>query len=216
MTLARRVKSVLATDFSPRMLEVLRERMQAAGITNVTVEQMDGQALSVEDASFDCAACSFALMLFPDRAKGFSELRRALRPTGRAMVSAWAGPDKFEAFELFLSALKAAFPDMPPPPVPPPVFSLANPADFKREMEDAGFCDVEVGHVSRDFEIAGFESAWKMFTVGAPPVQMLFDRVGPEGKERVRDALATVIEDRFGNGPIRITNVATVGCGAAP
>jgi hypothetical protein len=28
-------------------------------------------------------------------------------------------------------------------------------------------------------------------------------------------ALAAVVEDRFGDGPIRLTNVATVGCGVA-
>lgn len=214
--LARRVKSLLATDFAPQMLEILRKRMRAAGVTNVTVEEMDGQALKVEDATFDRAACNFALMLFPDRAKGFSELRRVLRPGGRAMVSAWAGPDKFEAFGLFLSALKVAFPDMPPPPTPPPVFSLADPANFRAEMEAAGFCDVDVDYVSRELELADFEASWSMFTAGAPPVQVLLDRVGPEGKQRVREALAAIIEDRFGSGGIRVRNVATIGCGTVP
>ena len=211
--LAERVKTLLATDFSAPMLDVLRERMREAGVSNVTVEQMDGQALNVEDASFDRAACSFGLMLFPDRKKGFSELRRVLRPGGRAMVSAWAGPDKFEAFGLFLSAMKAALPDMPPPPAPPPVFSLADPAKFKAEMEAAGFRDVTVDYVSRSFEIPDFETAWTMFTAGAPPVQMLFDRVGAEGKRRIHDALASIIEDRYGGDPIRLDNVATVGSG---
>jgi SAM-dependent methyltransferase len=213
--LARRVKSLLATDFAPKMLEVLRERMEEAGIQNVEVEEMDGQNLSVEDDSFDRAASSFALMLFPDRAKGFSELRRVLRPGGRVMVSAWAGPDKFEGFALFLGAMKMAFPDMPPPPAPPPVFSLSDLGVFKAEMEAAGFQDVEVDYVSRVLELPDFESTWNMFTVGAPPVKMLFDKVGEAGKENVRQALAAIVEERFGGGPIRLTNAATVGCGVA-
>ncbi len=56
---------------------------------------------------------------------------------------------------------------------------------------------------------------WSMLTAGAPPVQMIFDRIGPAGKERVRDKVRHTLEERFGGGPIRLTNVATVGSGFA-
>lgn len=213
IALSTKVKSLLATDFSPKMIEVLRERVQAAGATNVSFETMDGQALALDDASFDRVACSFALMLFPDRDKGFSEMKRVLRPGARAAISGWAGPDKFEGFALFLGALKSAFPDLPPPPAPPPVFSLANPVEFKAQMEAAGFKNVEVDFVSRELEMANFDDLWSMFTAGAPPVQALFDRVGPGGKDKIHDALAGIVEKRFGSGPIRMTNVATLGSG---
>jgi SAM-dependent methyltransferase len=213
--LSKRVKSLLATDFAPEMVEILRERVRAAGAHHVNCEVMDGQALALDDGSFDRAACSFGLMLFPDRAKGFAELRRVLRPGGRAMVSGWAGPDKFEAFGLFLGAMKAAFPDLPPPPGPPPVFSLSDPADFRVQMEAGGFTDVEVDFVARDLEVTGLDQMWSMLTSGAPPVRMLLDRVGSEGEGKLRDSLSAIVQQRFGSGPIRLTNVATVGCGVA-
>ena len=213
--LFRRVESLLATDFAPRMIEVLRERLEELGATNVRCEVMDGQALELEDSSFDAAACSFALMLFPDRRKGFAELCRVVRPDGRVAVSGWAGPDKFEAFGLFLAAMNAAFPDLPPPPSPPPVLSLADPADFKLQMETAGFRNVEVDYVARDLVLPDFEQVWSMLTVGAPPVQALFDRIGPSGKDRVRDELYEIVDKRFGGGPITMTNVATLGSGSA-
>jgi SAM-dependent methyltransferase len=213
--LAKRVKSLLATDFAADMIAILRDRMRAAGADHVTCEVMDGQALALDDARFDRAACSFGLMLFPDRAKGFAEMRRVLRPNGRALVTGWAGPEKSEGLGIFLGAMVAAFPNMPPPPGPPPVFSLADPASFKSQMEAAGFQDVEVDFVSRDLEVADFDTMWRMLTSGAPPVQMLFDRVGPEGKDKLRYTLAGMIEERFGAGPIRLTNVATVGTGVA-
>ncbi len=40
-----RVKSVLATDFAPEMVRVLREHLEALGATNVQCDVMDGQAL---------------------------------------------------------------------------------------------------------------------------------------------------------------------------
>lgn len=213
--LAKRVKSLLATDFAPDMIAILRERMRAVGADHVTCKVMDGQALECDDDCFDRVACSFALMLFPQRDKGFAEMRRVLRPGGRALVTGWAGPDKFEAMGIFLTAMRAAFPQMPPPPGPPPVFSLADPASFKSQMEAAGFDDVEVDFVARDLEVADFNTMWEMLTCGAPPVQMLFDRVGPAGKTKLHDTLGGIVEERFGAGPIRLTNVATVGCGVA-
>lgn len=212
--LYRHVKSLLATDFAPDMVKILRERMLALGVQNVSCEVMDGQALELDDCSFDAVACGFALMLFPDRQRGFSELRRVLRPGGRAVISGWAGPDKFEVFGLLIEAMKAAFPDMPPAP-PPPVFSLANPQDFKREMEGGGFRDVDVEFVSRELEIKNFEEMWETLTVGAPPVRVLLDRVGPQGQEKLYEALRHIIENRFGHGSIKLTNAATVAKGIA-
>lgn len=213
--LAKRVKSLLATDFAPDMVAILRERMRTEGAEHVTCEVMDGQALELENDCFDRAACCFGLMLFPERTRGFAEMRRVLRPGGRALVTGWAGPDKFETMGIFLAAMRAAFPGMPPPPGPPPVFSLADPVRFQSEMEDAGFDEVEVDFVSRDLEVADFETMWEMLTCGAPPVQMLFDRVGAEGKDKLHDTLGGIVEKRFGSGPIRLTNVATVGTGVA-
>jgi SAM-dependent methyltransferase len=212
--LASRAKSVLATDFSPSMVEILKERMKDA--EHVRVELMDGQKLTVESDTFDRGACCFGLMLFPNRAQGFSELCRVVKPGGIAMVSGWGGPERFEAFALFLSALQRAVPDMPPPATPPPVFSLSALGTIKSEMEAAGFVDVETDYVTRELELPGMEDLWLMMTSGAPAAQMLFDRIGESGKQKVEEALAGIVEERFGGGPIRVTNSATVGTGRVP
>jgi ubiquinone/menaquinone biosynthesis C-methylase UbiE len=211
--LAKRVKSLLATDFSPKMIEQVKLKINNAGLTNVSFALMDGQALEVDDATMDRVACSFALMLFPDRHQGFKEMKRVLRPGGKAVVSGWAGPDKFEVFGLFLAAIQQAFPDFPKPDSPPPVFSLADLGSFKAQMEAAGFQNVEVEYVAKSLTVNSFDEMWAMLTIGAPPVKMLFDKVGADGKDRVHDALAEIVEKRFGNGPITITNTATVGTG---
>ncbi len=155
-TLSTRVKSLLATDFAPEMIGVLRERMTAGGRTNVSYAIMDGQALNLADETYDRVASSFGVMLFPDRAKGFSEIRRVLRPGGRFIVSGWAGPDRFEAFGMFLRALREAFPGIPPAPTPAPVLSLADPDTFEAELLAAGLREVEVDYVSRDAELPDF------------------------------------------------------------
>lgn len=213
--LAQNVRCLLATDFSPGMIEQLKKKITGAGLRNVEFDVMDGQALDVYDASFDRAACSFALMLFPDRHKGFRELNRILRPGGRAVVSGWAGPERFQAFGLFMEAIGIALPDLPKPSAPPPVLSLADPASFKSQMETGGFKKVEVEFVEKELVLNDFKSMWDMLTVGAPPIQKIFDQVGADGKDRIHDALANIIDRRFGNGPISITNTATFGRGLA-
>lgn len=212
--LAPEVDEILATDFSPRMIELLRARLESRNIENVTCAVMDGQALDVDDASFDRAVCNFGLMLFPDRACGFAELRRALRPEGRAVVSGWAGPDQFEIFGAFVGAVRQALPELPAA-APPPIFSLADPAQFTAEMESAGFDDVRIDFVERHFEVESFDEAWDMLAVGAPPARALFERIGNEAVGKLRETLASNLAARFGDGPMRFRNVATVGIGVA-
>jgi ubiquinone/menaquinone biosynthesis C-methylase UbiE len=53
---------VVAIDFSPGMVE----RLRARGVPNIDVQQMDGQALTFPDASFDVTVSVFGVMVFPD------------------------------------------------------------------------------------------------------------------------------------------------------
>jgi len=66
------------------MVEYLRAKAAAQGIQNMRIALMDGQALDVEDNSFDTAISILGLRMFPDRAAGFRELCRAIKPGGRA------------------------------------------------------------------------------------------------------------------------------------
>lgn len=214
--LAPEVGSLLATDFSSEMIERLRARLGAREIANVECAVMNGMALELEDAAFDRVICNFGLMLFPDRSRGFAEMRRVLRPGGRAVVSGWAGPSDFEAFGIFMAALQHAIPDRPAPPAPAPIFSLADPDAFRAEMEAAGFVDARVDLVEGHFDAESNDHLWDMLTSGAPPAKVLLDQIGPEATVEVRASLDGLLRERFGEGSIRLRNVATVGTGVAP
>ena len=53
---------------------------------------MDGEALTVADASFDAAFSIFGVMLFSDWRRGLREQARVVRPGGKACVATWAEP----------------------------------------------------------------------------------------------------------------------------
>lgn len=208
--LARRV---LATDYAAGMIERLRGRLARDGIGNVDCAQMDGQALDVEDGAFDRAFSSFGVMLFADRAAGFRELRRALRPGGRAVVSAWSTPERFEAFSIFGKAVRQTLPDLPLPPGPPPIFSLADPEVFTAEMEAAGFTQVRIETVEHVAEQPSPEVFWTMMHDSAPPIRAMTARLGPENTAAVRATLLSELRARFGDGPVRLKAEATIGTG---
>src|SRR5262245_7747216 len=86
---ARLAEEVTALDFSAGMVRQLEAKAAAEGASNLRALQGDGQALPFPDERFDAAFSLFGLMFFPDRARGFAELRRVLVPGGRAVVSSW-------------------------------------------------------------------------------------------------------------------------------
>ena len=85
-----------ATDFAQGMIDRLNQRITKEGLDNVRAEVMDGQNLDLVDASYDVAASVVGVIFFPEIAKGFSELRRILKPKGRVAVVCWGVQGKFE------------------------------------------------------------------------------------------------------------------------
>jgi len=75
-------------DVEPAMVERARLRAAAAGdaAARVRVEVGDVAALPYEDGSVAAVVSTMSQHHWPDRAAGFRELRRVLRPGGRVLV----------------------------------------------------------------------------------------------------------------------------------
>jgi len=76
---------VTAVDLSPRMLERARARAKQLGI-EVTLLEMDAQALQFPDASFDSAIATFVFCSVPDPVLGLQEVARVVNPGGRIVL----------------------------------------------------------------------------------------------------------------------------------
>ena len=202
---------VVATDFAPEMVERLRRRVAAEGLGGVRAEVMDGQALDFPDESFDVVVSVFGLIFFPDRARGFSEMQRVLRPGGRAVVTAWSQPDRVPLVSEWGEAARRAIPDLPPPVEDPPVFSLKDPARFRREMEDAGFRDVRVAPLTKAFTPGTPERYFDTFLPASPVFsQMMAGRL--DRLPDVRRAFVDLLRERYGDD-VRMENEALLGLG---
>lgn len=81
--------SIVGTDLSEGMIEMARQIATKRGVENVVFEHMDAEALELPDGTFDAALCSLGLMYMPDPVQALREMRRVLRPGGRAVAAVW-------------------------------------------------------------------------------------------------------------------------------
>ncbi len=78
----------VALDFDAGMIEVGRILTSAAQIP-IEWHCADALAMPFRDASFDLCLSLQGLQFLPDRAAGFAEVRRVLKPAGRLVAGIW-------------------------------------------------------------------------------------------------------------------------------
>jgi phosphatidylethanolamine/phosphatidyl-N-methylethanolamine N-methyltransferase len=79
-------KRITGIDLSGAMLNRARERAAGMGLRNVELLEMDAQATSFEDGSFDVAVAMFVASVVPDPYALVAELRRVVRPGGKILI----------------------------------------------------------------------------------------------------------------------------------
>ena len=148
---ARLGAQVLATDWSPAMIERFEARVREEGLSTAEGRVMDCHALDLPDYSFDVTGSQFGVMLVPDQPRALREMVRVTKPGGRVLVIAYGFPAEFEALQFFIGALKAVAPEFPGlPDDPPPLeFQVSDPEVLRRRLTDAGLKDVRVEHDGR-------------------------------------------------------------------
>lgn len=194
---AGRANEVVAVDFSSEMCTALRERTAGEEVSNVTVHEMDAQALGFADDDFDAALSSFGVMMCPDRAKAFAEMARVVRSGGRLAVTCWQAPPNNEWLELFITTVLTALPDAAPP-TPPPFMELADPKRLRSEVEAAGWSEVEIADVTHRGEWADADAAWTAIAEANPLFGPLLDQLPDEFTNRLRTTFSGLIDDRGG------------------
>ncbi|HEX6929569.1 MAG TPA: bifunctional demethylmenaquinone methyltransferase/2-methoxy-6-polyprenyl-1,4-benzoquinol methylase UbiE [Gammaproteobacteria bacterium] len=84
---------VVLSDINAAMLENGRRRLIDAGVLdNVRFVQLNAEALPFPDAHFDCVTIGFGLRNVTDKDRALAEMRRVLRPGGRALVLEFSKP----------------------------------------------------------------------------------------------------------------------------
>lgn len=76
-------KRITGIDLSVEMLDRARRRVERAGLAQVdTLAEMDAEATSFADGSFDIAVAMFVASVVPNPRRLMAEMRRVVRPGG--------------------------------------------------------------------------------------------------------------------------------------
>lgn len=218
LTIARLVGpdgAVVATDLVEEMLAGTRRRAQSLGLANLTAETADMQDLPVDDGSFDRVTCRFGIMFVPDKAAAFAEVRRVLRPGGRAAFMVWGPMENNTMFGIFHRAIDAVL-GADSGHDTRAQFSFAAPGSLDSAFAEAGFVQTEEREVRLSPRIERGKPFW------ASQLRM---NVGPLVDGRPDEAALTAeigkrvaegFEETVVDGAYALTLHARIGVGTAP
>ena len=145
---------VLGVDISEQQLTLARQRVAAAGATNVELVLDDAARYGFAPEAFDLGFTRFGVMFFADPIAAFKNIRRAMKPCGRLSLAVFrSGPENPWA-----TAAVAAIRHLAPPPPPmgpedPGQFSWSDPTRVRRILGGAGFRDVVLTPLDLSFRL---------------------------------------------------------------
>jgi ubiquinone/menaquinone biosynthesis C-methylase UbiE len=145
---------VLGVDISGQQLELARQRVAAAGVTQVRLVLDDAATHDFARESFDLGFTRFGVMFFADPVAAFRNIRSAMKPSGRLLLAVFrSGPENPWA-----TASVAAIRHLVPPapalgPEEPGQFSWSDPARVRRILDGAGFSDVVLTPLDPSFDL---------------------------------------------------------------
>jgi len=134
---------VVATDIAPAMLAAAQEQAVAQGLTNISFEVADAQNLPFASASFDVVTCRFGIAHVPDYQRALEEIRRVLRPGGRAAFVVWGPRERNPYFTLVDGVLTPYPAPTTTPPRGPGPFTFAAAGSLRRALVAAGFKEID-------------------------------------------------------------------------
>jgi ubiquinone/menaquinone biosynthesis C-methylase UbiE len=155
--------SVVGTDISGQMVEAARRIAAQRGLDNVRFERADAEALPFADVSFDVAVCGLGLMYVPDPVKALGEMRRLLRPGGRAAAAVWGARRNCGWAEIFPITDAHVASD-----VCPMFFHLGTKDTLAQAFAAAGFVEVRLERLATTLAYACAEDALAAVFRGGP------------------------------------------------
>src|ERR1700749_4420608 len=117
--------TLISSDGAEPMIEVARARAAHLGIDNVEFRQLELEWIDLETASVDAVLVRWGIMLTVDPAAAAHEIRRVLRPGGRAALAVWDARERNPWALLPNQALVELGHAEPPDPHVPGPFALA-------------------------------------------------------------------------------------------
>ena len=185
--------TLVASDLSPLMLEVAAGKFEPGD--EVVFEEVDAMALPYDDETFDCLACQFGVMFFPDKAVSFAEALRVLKPGGVYHFNVWDNWDGNPFARIVHETLEIFFPDDPPQFYKIP-FSYSNPELIEADLRAGGFEDIALETVNLVKKIDYPLFVWGLIH-GNPVTTEIEERGG--NIDEISNAVEAALKAEFGD-----------------
>lgn len=214
---ARRVApggSVVATDFSPEMLNVASRAAQRTGLHNISFLEMDAEDLELTNASFDAVTNTYGLMFCPDAARAIAQAHRVLVPGGRLALVVWDVPEKSPYFSAIAGVATRQFGFQPPQTGTPGPFRFADRELLTSLLCGAGFSDVRVESCPAAFECASADQYCQIFGELAWKARM--SALSAEDRARFVKEVDEAVQPYFTEGRLRLVATSLCASGVKP
>jgi SAM-dependent methyltransferase len=175
---------VLAADVSASMLNVAAEAARKEGLTNVETRVADAENLALDADSFDAVICRTALMLFPNPAKALTEMRRMVKPGGKAAVIVFSALEKNPYHGIVFGIVQRLGSIPPPAPGEPWMYALGDPGALEDLYRRAGFLNASVHAVPIQRRFPSAADAIRTMRNSAGDLRELMSRLNEAERER--------------------------------
>jgi len=202
----------VVTDLNPGMLERAQQHHED---NRLEWREANAMSLPFDDDSFDIVLCQFGVMFFPDRIKGFSEVRRVLRPGGHFIFNSWGPLEENDFSQVAVETLIKLYPEDPPLFLARTPFGYAETTQIQADLAAAGFEDVRIENVKLQSHADTADDFAFGQTYGSP-LRLEVEARGELPLQLVRTAIADALAARFGLGQISGRMMALVAQATAP
>ncbi len=189
----------VVTDLNQSMLD--RAESVQGQAKSIEWRQADAMALPFEDQAFDSVCCQFGAMFFPDRAAGFAEARRVLRPGGQFIFSVWDRIEENELADLVTQAAALCFPHDPPRFLARTPHGYHNVKEIETDVRAGGFKEVGIVTLAERSRAPSARRAAIAYVQGTP-LRNEIEARGAGRLEEMTDRAADMLTKRFGEGPV--------------
>ncbi len=190
--------TIMATDLQDAMIDFAKAKH--GGLAGVSFGTADGTDLPFEDNSFDAVVCQFGVMFYPDKARGYSEMARVLKPGGLAAFNVWDSFANNPVVALVHNTIGGFFETDPPRFLETP-FGYYQIDPIRDDLQGAGFRHIDIHIVSETVVRPDPHHVARGFVEGNPSILEIRERADPVA---LIAGVAMALEDTFGPAPVQL------------
>jgi ubiquinone/menaquinone biosynthesis C-methylase UbiE len=185
--------TLIASDISPDMLAVAKEKLSSE---NIDWRIIDAQDLPLEDNSIDLVVSCFAFMFVEDKAKAFQEVKRVLKKGGTFLLALWDKLERNGASNDFRTIVKRYLGDDIPPTCRMP-FGFYDHDEIEGYLKEAGFTNIIIEDVAKTAHFASAQQAAYGLSHGGSLYNEIVKR-NPAWVEEISLELEKVLRAKYG------------------